>query len=198
MRIDEDHDPTADIVADLWHFYDEQAAQARQHETLRATVTGTLAAIAGAITALTGVGGFTPSDVPAGLVVVIISGLGIALSLKHFERNRWHITLMRQTQQEIEGLRLRGPHPHLPGEARLMRRIWNDAKREHEEKFSTTKRPKRAGRSPWVRIRLYRLWIGLPLGIGIVGLIIIGLGWAGVGAGSTAGQCTGCLVQINR
>ena len=61
-------------VGDLWHFYDEHGAQARQHENLRATVSGTLAAIAAAVTALAGVGGLTAADVPAGLVIIIIGG----------------------------------------------------------------------------------------------------------------------------
>ena len=46
-------------VGDLWHFYDEHGAKARQHENLRATVSGTLTAIAAAVTALAGVGGLT-------------------------------------------------------------------------------------------------------------------------------------------
>jgi hypothetical protein len=198
MKMDADDSRTATIVADLWHFYDEHAAQARQHESLRATVTSTLAAIAGAIGALAGVGGFTRSDIPAGALVVVISCLGVALSLKHFERNRWHITLMRQTQREIEQLRLRGLHIPTREEVRLMDQIWDDAKKEHNANFSTARKPKREGNSPWVRWRLYRMWIGLPLLIGGFGVLVMLLGWWGVGSGGgTANECTNCLFQIN-
>ena len=96
--------PTVE-VADLWHFYDEHATQARQHETLRATVTGTLAAIAAAVVTSSGIGGLSMADIPAGFVLIVVGALGVALNVKHFERNRWHAEVMWTVQQEIERLR---------------------------------------------------------------------------------------------
>ncbi len=176
--------PSADVaaqVADLWHFYDEHAAQARQHESLRATVTGTLAAMAAAVTALAGVGGLTVADLPAGLVVIIIGGLGVALSLKHFERNRFHAAVMFHVQSEIEWLRTSAPH-----DAAHASELWRAAKKAHERDFSIwRKSPSQAsGRSPWVRVRLYFLWAGLPLGIGLVGILMVILALVGVSAGA--------------
>jgi len=165
------------VTDDLWHFYDEHATQARQHETLRATVTTILTAIAAAVTALAGVGGLTLADVPAGMVVVAVSGLGIACNLKHFERNRFHAQVMWQVQQEIERLTQSSR-----GDAKAMSTLWETAKRVHGEEFSARK-GKEKGRSVWVRIRLYALWAGLPMAIGIVGLLVIVLGIVGVSGG---------------
>jgi hypothetical protein len=58
----------------------------RQRENLRATVTSTVAAISAAVVALAGIGGLSRADIPAGLVIVLLSALGIALSLKHYEQ----------------------------------------------------------------------------------------------------------------
>jgi hypothetical protein len=167
-------------VADLWHFYDEHAAQARQHENLRATVTSTLAAMAAAVTALAGVGGLSAADVPAGLVIMIVGGLGVALSLKHFERNRFHAAVMFQVQSEIE--RLRATVLHDPAGAT---QLWEAAKKAHDQDFSIWKKSpsQKLGRSPWVRVRLYLLWAGLPLGIGLVGVVVVVLGFVGVSVG---------------
>jgi hypothetical protein len=167
------------VVADLWHFYDEHAAQARQHENLRPTVTGTLAAIAAAVTALAGVGGLTVADVPAGLVVIIVAGLGVALSLKHFERNRFHAVVMWHVQREIQRLR-REPL----ASPRQASELWEAAKTAHREGFAAWRKTddQRLGKSPWVRIRLYFLWVGLPFGIAAVGLVIVILGLIGVSA----------------
>ncbi len=172
----------ATAVDDLWRFYNEHATQARQHESLRAAVTGTLAAIAAAVTTLAGVGGLTTADIPSGLVVIVISALGFALSLKHFERNRFHAEVMNQVLEEIE--RMRSRSSSRSSEPKPMDELWKTAKLVHGNKFMTwEKPPTRQARSPWVKIRLYVLWAGLPLGIGVVGLLVIILGFAGISAG---------------
>ncbi|MBM2623097.1 hypothetical protein JIG36_47115 [Actinoplanes sp. LDG1-06] len=167
------------MVADLWQFYEEHATQARQHESLRATVTGTLAAIAGAITALAGVGGLSVADVPAGAAVVIISGLGVVLSLKHFERNRFHVQVMKQVQREIERVR-----DSINASPRPLSELWNAAKRTHREDFAIKvwKKKDDPSGSVWIDTRLYILWAGLPLGIAVVGVLVIVLGFIGIPA----------------
>ena len=183
--------PTVE-VADLWHFYDEHATQARQHETLRATVTGTLAAIAAAVVTLSGIGGLSMADIPAGAVLIVVGALGVALNVKHFERNRWHAEVMWTVQQEIERIRL-WPERR----ARPMSELWEAAKVSHADKFTTRKRRRRNSRSRgghseremeysdireprWVRMRLFALWVGLSVGIILVGLLVITLSIIGV------------------
>jgi hypothetical protein len=165
-------------LSDLWHFYDENATQARQHETLRAQVMSTLAAIAAATIALAGVGGLSLADIPAGAVVLILGALGFALNMKHFERNRMHADVMWEVRQEIDRIRQTGAgHPKPLGEIR------KDAEEWHYKNFSGWKRPDDGSgeaSSPWVRVRLHMLWLGLPLGLGLVGAAIITLSIIGV------------------
>jgi len=173
--MNEAEDTTDAIVADLWHFYDEHATQARQHESLRATVTGTLAAIAAAVMALAGIGGLSAADIPAGLIVVLVGVLGVALNLKHFERNRWHADVMWAVQAEIERLRA----PRLAA-AQPMSVLWRTTKETHAAEFSVRRRGDRLGESKLVDLRLYMPWVWLALGIAIVGVLMIVLSLIGV------------------
>src|SRR5687767_975537 len=86
---------------DLWHYYAENAAQARQHEDLRASVTSILAGFAAALVGFAGIGGLEPSDIPAGVLVWIIGVLGALLSLKHYERNRFHVEVLGVIRKQI-------------------------------------------------------------------------------------------------
>ncbi len=196
-------DRTAARVADLWHLYQEHATQARQHETLRATVNGTLAAIAAAVITLTGFGGLSGADFPAGLIVLLIGILGVALNVKHFERNRWHTEVMESVQREIDSLR----QPEVIG-ARSMSEIVREARADHNRKvmarsglfhpLSPQRKatvPPQEGASPpeepvppqsaassrgqleprLVRMRLWVLWAFLSAGIAVIGIVMIAL-----------------------
>lgn len=153
----------SDQVDGLWRFYEEQAMQVRQHENLRASVTSTLAAISAAVVALAGIGGLSPSDIPAGFVVVLLGALGIALSLKHYERNRFHAAIMGKTREEIDRLLLVGSSAKTTSELR------SAAEDDHKNKH----------RVLW-HVRLNRLWLGLAIGIGLIGLLVIVLAIIGV------------------
>jgi hypothetical protein len=189
-------DQRALAVSNLWRYYEEQAAQARQHENLRANVTGTLAGISAAIAALAGVGGFSPADLPAASVVVLLSVLGVSLSLKHYERNRMHSRILAETRREIDSASRPGAPP-----PRSTSKVRKAAEEEHRNTFSTLRRAKpptstqtptnmassdkEAGlkrrRPSWiVRAKLHLLWAGLPFGIGLVGVLIIALALVGI------------------
>ena len=161
-------DPAID---DLWRYYDEHAAQARQHETLRATVTSILAGFSAALVGFAGVGGLERADAPAGVLLIVFGLLGALLSLKHYERNRFHTTVMGTVRGEIETLRANPKHrPTSPGALR------QGAEQKHEDEFSLRRR--KAGRSerlaPWlVRVRLAQLWAALPLAIAVVGVVVL-------------------------
>jgi hypothetical protein len=173
----------AATIADLWRFYDEHAAQARQHENMRATVSSTLAGIAAAVAALAAVGGLTVADVPAGLVIVLLGVLGGALSIKHYERNRMHTAILDEIREHIDQLQSSSP-----ASARSTGDLRKAGVRKHERSFSVFSGTRHKGDdadhriSPWVnRIRLHLLWLGLPAGVGIVGLLVIVLAIVGVG-----------------
>jgi hypothetical protein len=152
-----------DQVEGLWRFYEEQAAQVRQHEDLRATVSSTLAAICAAVVALAGVGGLNRADVPAGLVVVLLSALGVALSLKHYERNRFHAKIMGTTRNEIDRVLYADPSVDATRDLRA------DATRKHAGDYPRTS-----------KLRLHLLWLGLPIGVGLIGVMVIVLALVGV------------------
>jgi hypothetical protein len=183
-----------DSVGNLWRFYEEHASQARQHESLRATVTSILSSIAAAVVALAGLGGLNHTDIPAGIVVVLLSSLGVGLSIKHYERNRFHTTIMGAVRDEITRL---DQHPGTYPES--TQEIRGAAKRKHNKEFRVLKRkdarktnsgpadgqpaePNREqkSKSVWPRIPLHLLWLGLPLAIGLVGVLVLVLSFVGV------------------
>ena len=165
-------DPAID---DLWRFYDEHADQARQHETLRATVTSILAGFSAALVGFAGVGGLERADAPAGALLIVFGLLGAPLSLKHYERNRFHTTVMGTVRSEIQTLRANPRHrPTSPGALRQR------AEHKHEGEFSLRRRARRSSTpkperlAPWlVRVRLAHLWAALPLAIAVVGVVVL-------------------------
>src|SRR5947207_9233174 len=157
MVTPEDHSDEDRAVSDLWRFYDEHAAQARQHETLRATVTSILAGFAAALVGFAGVGGLDASDAPAGALVIAIGLLGALLSLKHYERNRFHTRVLRKVRDEITKLRT-SPH----GTPQTMEVLRRRAETEHR-KDPFRRRKSQEGDSWFVRISLFHLWLALDM-----------------------------------
>jgi hypothetical protein len=158
---------TEEVVRDLWHFYDEHAAQARQHEDLRASITSILAGFAAALVGFAGIGGLKPSDAPAGVLVILLGALGALLSLKHYERNRFHVQVMHEVRTEIERLQAHpDSKPSPPGTLR------DEAKKKHAERFKLRRQKREAG--TWlVRVHLFQLWAALPLAISAVGVVVV-------------------------
>jgi hypothetical protein len=168
---------TKDSVGDLWRFYEEHASQARQHENLRATVTSILCSIAAAVVGLAGLGGLDHADIPAGIVVVLLALLGLGLGIKHYERNRLHTTIMKAVRDEITRL---DQHPYADPES--TGDIREAAETKHNEKFAFMAGPdqNQKYKSVWPRIPLHLLWLGLPLAIGVVGVLVLVLSFVGV------------------
>jgi hypothetical protein len=196
---------TPDTIPNLWRYYEEHAAQARQHENLRATVTSILSGIAAAVIAIAGVGGLDDSDILAGMMVVAVGILGGALSLKHYERNRLHNRILGTIRDEITAL------DQDPERAPMSTDDLRDiGEREHRAKFTVVARPSSANQkvvprkelreavanwrsdrerseepkpravSPWIGLRLFALWLGLPIAVCVVGVLVIVLSLVGV------------------
>jgi hypothetical protein len=122
---------TDETIPGLWRFYEEHASQARQHETLRATVTSILSAIAAAVVSLASLGGLDKADIPAGTIVIVLALLGVALSLKHYERNRLHTKILEAIRDEIT--RLDQDQTAIP---RSTQKIRGEAEKEHNSNFA--------------------------------------------------------------
>jgi hypothetical protein len=177
-------------ISDLWRFYDEHAAQARQHETLRAAVTTLLAGFAATIVGTVTSDGFQRDDVLAGALVMAIGFVGALLSLKHYERNRFHMKVLKVTRDEITLLR-RAQGSNVG--AKSTRTLRKRAKANHARTFSLFgergQRDERERSGPvadadkerdedvpktWlVATRLWVLWLALPIVIMIAGAVIV-------------------------
>jgi hypothetical protein len=155
-------------LRDLWHFYDEHAAQARQHEDLRATVTSILAGFAAAVVGFAGIDGLETSDIPAGLVVIVFGVLGALLSLKHYERNRFHTSVMKAVRDEITNL-----ETHLGKTPKSTDVLRGEGEAANARTFSLRGKKVEQGDSWLVRTHLFHLWVALPLAIAAVGVVIV-------------------------
>ena len=171
----------------MWRYYEEHAQHAREHEQLRAHVASTMAAMAAAVVGLAGVGGLSKADVPAGFVVVVLSGLGVALSIKHYERFKMHTSVMKVVRDEIDQLQAEAEWPgpdtgqlRKTGEARHAASFGVLGERK-KQPVGAAGQPRTVKVSPWVdRVRLNLLWLGLPATIGLIGLVVIVLSFRGV------------------
>jgi hypothetical protein len=177
---------TGDTIPGLWRYYEEHASQARQHENLRATVTSILSATAAAVVGLASIRGINKADLPAGFIVVLLALLGIALNIKHYERNRLHTTILEAVRNEIT--RLDQDETAAPKTTQEIRREAEDAHNSKFRFFSNAEEKSAKGApgdapakpSPWTKIRLHILWLGLPVSIGVVGVLVIVLAFVGV------------------
>jgi hypothetical protein len=172
---------TDQTIPGLWRYYEEHAAQARQHENLRASVTSILSAIAAAVVSLAGLGGLNTADIPTGIVVVVLGSLGVALSVKHYERNRLHTQILHAIRAEITRL-----DQHEAAVPLSTEEIRSRAEKMHNSSFTVWRTAKRTAKSPWVRVRLHILWLGLPAAVAVVGILVIALAIVGVPPASNA------------
>jgi hypothetical protein len=125
-------------------------------------VTSILTGLAAVLVGFAGTGGLQHSDVPAGLLVIAIGLLGALLSLKHYERNRFHTQVLRAVRKEIGDLRGEEGRP-------VTSILRETAEEKHGDDF-----PKKvkAG-SSIVRIGLWQLWVALDLMVAVVGAMIV-------------------------
>ena len=156
----------------LVRLYDEHLSQAQQHEELRAQATSILSAIAAGVAGFAGIDGLTRSDVPAGMLVTLVALLGVLISLKHYERYRYHAFTLDLIQEEID---------KPPGESRMApaavkfaaesghRSGWS--LRSEYRKHRTLYGDERPA-SVLTAVRLHLLWAALPAAIGLAGIVI--------------------------
>ncbi|MDK1377242.1 MULTISPECIES: hypothetical protein [unclassified Sinorhizobium] len=141
----------------LLSMYEEQAAQARQHEELRAKATN-LTFIAGSVLiSLLFKDGKPIVDQTALAGVLIGVGIfGVLLSLKHYERNRLHVAIARRYRQALE-------HELSTRDLSLMREL---GQQDNERKY------------PWLsRLRLNWLWSSSCVVFIIVGVTHLMMSW---------------------
>lgn len=134
--------------------YSEERAQARQHETLRASVTTYTTAIAGGILVFSAeTSNSAESQLIAGGFVFLLGFVGALLSWKHYERFRYHSRWGSQYD-----LKLRNSEPDLTIQD------YQELKADHEVMFGAI-----AG------TRAYQLWIAPLIATAAMGTTLYGV-----------------------
>lgn len=167
----------------LLRHYEEHSRQRRHHEDMRAQATSIMVAIAGGVIALAGLDGLSTADIPSGVLVITLALLGVLLSLKHYERFRWHSAISDELRAEIDRA-LVDPS----GSPRPPTEVSRDASTKHFSDWTATGEIRRGRHrhdelrpaSPIARIRLFVLWAVVPSLVGLVGVLLVVLSIAGI------------------
>jgi xanthosine utilization system XapX-like protein len=89
-------------LAELQSYYDENAAQARQHEDQRERATSLILTIAGLLVGLITFAKLSCWSLPAAICIVLLGAFGFLFAGKHYERSRFHTAIMEKIRVEIE------------------------------------------------------------------------------------------------
>jgi hypothetical protein len=101
----------------------------------------------------------------------------VGLGIKHYERNRLHTTILGAVRDEIT--RLDQDSEAIPESTGQIRGA-AETKHNKEFAFKAGLDRKKRSKSVWPRIPLHLLWLGLPLAIGVVGVLVLVLSVVGV------------------
>jgi hypothetical protein len=152
-------------LSDLyWKMYSEYATQARQHETLRGTISTILVSVGAAIIVFHGnllkPGSATSHSneiIAVGIALVVLGVLGILLSYKHYERTRHCTTISSKFRHATDDiLRSQGLRKE------TLTQILERGRTEHESKYPISSR--------W--LRAYVLWALIFFLIAAAGVLI--------------------------
>ena len=132
--------------------FEEHFSYCRHHETQRATVTGIVVAAA---MVLVGIifnnGKLDPGDIPALISIIVLGVLGLAFSLKSYERYRRHRELYRKFRDEVDKLVCEGE----------ISKLSKEAKEDHKSAHPILS-----------RMRGHRLWISVHIMIAALGIVL--------------------------
>jgi len=160
-------------MACLLTSYEEHAAQARQHEAQRETMTSIILGVAGLLIGLVTLGNLSIWSLPAAITVAALGAYGLLFSGKHYERFKYHMALMKAIRDEMDrGTAAPDTTPKTIAELR------SQVEREHYfgfvwPKFRPTRSKPQAVATSWVaRQRLHMFWEAAHAGIAVIGLIL--------------------------
>jgi hypothetical protein len=136
----------------LLSMYNEQCTQARHYETQRATITGFLMLISGAIIGLiTFDQHITRADIFPALFLIALSSFGALSSHKHFVRAQRHGYCAENFRKALNGI--------LPDSQ--ITELREKGKNKIEEEFPKSH-----------KLRLHHIWSALHLMIGLLGALL--------------------------
>jgi hypothetical protein len=160
-------------MACLQSYYDDHAAQARQHEKQREVMTNVVLVVAGLLIGLVTLGNMSIWSLPAAMAVAALGAYGLLISGKHYERFNFHTSLMKAIRDEMN--RVAGTEGATP---RSICELYSQVERDHYfgfvwPKFRATRKKPQAIATSWVaRQRMHMFWDSAHAGIAIIGLTL--------------------------
>jgi hypothetical protein len=143
-----------DVNEILWRFYQENVTHGRHHETLRATTTTLLLAVAAGVLGLLGASHRWPlghQDIPLCVFLIILGIFGAFFSAKYRERFEFHMNRAREYRNALD--------KSLP------------AAKINERRPLADQRTKK--KYPWLYDReLWHFWMSLHILIAILGVTL--------------------------
>jgi hypothetical protein len=160
-------------MACLQSYYDDHAAQARQHEKQREVVTNVVLGVAGLLIGMVTLGNMAIWSLPAAMAVAALGAYGLLISGKHYERFNFHTSLMKAIREEMD--RIAAAEGVTP---KPFSELHSQVEREHYfgftwPKFRATRKKPQAIATSWVaRQRMHMFWDAAHAGIAILGLML--------------------------
>lgn len=137
-----------EVLLSLWR---EQRAQARQSENQRAIMTVVVVVVTAGALGLMRWQHWGTAALVLTLVPVLLGALGAMACAKYYERFQMHMTEAQKLRKRLDET-----HPQLQ-----LEQDWASARSEHSRRYR------------WLyRVRLHHLWVGLHIGIAVLGLVL--------------------------
>lgn len=155
----------------LQNMYNEHATQARQHEDQRERMTNLIAGITTVLVGLITYSKLSIYSLPSALLLLYIGIHGWRFSLKHYERNRLHVRILKEVRKEIDldlGLASNPTNPTVS--TRNLEAIRKAAEEDHYKHHpAPPSEIQIKAANKIARSRLYRFWSDLPLVAALIG-----------------------------
>ena len=155
----------------LLRFYEEHAAQARQHEDHRERFTNLLLILCAAAIGLIGSQPDGWLALVAAGTLVILGLFGRLFSLKHYERNRLHATFMKWARDAIDSELGLAPDPEL--DKLSLGQLRSKAKAMHYQDYPHRDRLAVPPPAWTARRSVHEFWAGIPTLVAMVGVVIL-------------------------
>lgn len=135
----------------LLKVYEEQWAQARQHENQRATITNIVLLIASAILGFVSQQGLSSQVLPLTALLIGVGIFGAVACEKLYERTEYHLERTRFLHKRIDEL-----HPNAQ-----LKKLREQADAKHKAEYPRM-----------IRLRVRHLWLALHLAIIVAGVVL--------------------------
>lgn len=163
-------------MEELKNYYNEHAAQARQHENQRERMTNIILSICGVLIGLATFGELSIWTLTASISIIILGCFGFAFAGKHYERTKFHNAIMSEIRKEIDKISI-----DKNAKRKSLSAIRKAGAKKHYSKFvwinifTRNRKKKQANlkhKSIIARFRVHHFWESLHLIIIILGMCL--------------------------